>query len=129
MDDQASQNARLETEELLRRHRWQELTAQQQAASLVALAQYIASHQDLANTVAARNGALLAASHLHAGALPPSPIAWSSLNDEDLEVRLREIAGDRDLDGRDRAFQDYCSDLADQTERRRRDRTREGRER
>lgn len=113
MDDQVSQNARVEAAEEARR--WGELSRQEQAAALVGLADYLATRQDFANTRAARSHALAAAGKLTAGQLGESPIPWPSLTDRERASHLREVAfGTRAVD---QQWSDHALDLAEQMER------------
>lgn len=117
MDDQVSQNARVEAADQLAQRHWAEYTAQQQAQALHGLADQLSARQDLANAMATRSEALMLASRLGAGSTGPSPIPWSSMSDAQVADRLRDIA----LQTRDTSsdFSDHCMDLADQLERNR----------
>jgi hypothetical protein len=115
MDDQVSQNARVEAAEQARR--WGELTRQEQAAALTGLAEYLTTRQDLANALAARNQAFVIAGRLFPGQPGESPIRWPALTDQERGQLLQEVAIEtRTLDGK---LADYSLDLAEQLERQR----------
>jgi hypothetical protein len=114
MQDQVSMDAQVEAVEQVR---WDSMEPPQQRQALADFARFIETRQDLANALAARDGARTLAERLAIGGPGPTPIDWQQLTPQDLAHQLRDMGGA--LRETDREYSDLCFDLAEEAGRER----------
>jgi len=127
IEDQVTQNARVEEAERV----WAELSEREKGAALLGLSQHLRHRPDTVG-FGAWVYAYAVGWKLASGREYTPPLSWEGVPDRELDYRLREIGAwaktECELAPDMPRLGDSCFDLADHLERRRQ-RSREGRER